>query len=92
MAEEPPEQIAGVKTDAPGSPGTCFSFILLPYLLYAPPAMCKHAVIKGPFFSFMETSREVDLRFLVAHLIPFVTKFYDLQMENESNGGACQLH
>jgi hypothetical protein len=29
---------------------------------------------------------------LVAPLIPFVTKFYDLQMENETNGGACQLH
>jgi hypothetical protein len=56
MAEEPPDQIAGVKTDAPGSPGTRFSFILLPYLLYAPPAMCKHAVIKGAFYSSMETS------------------------------------
>jgi hypothetical protein len=33
-----------------------FFFILLPYLRYAPPAMCKHAVIKGAFYSFMETS------------------------------------
>jgi hypothetical protein len=56
MADEPPEQIAAVKTDAPGSPGTCFSFILLPYLLDAQPAMCKHTVIKGAFYSFMETS------------------------------------